>query len=141
MWMLVRQLCAVAVLPGVVTVVIPVWIARRDGIELGAPTDIASAALQVVAAVALVIGGALFGLSLFYFWSRGRGTLAPWDPPRHFVVDGPYRFVRNPMISGVLFVLLGEAGILRSWPHVEWFALFAVINMIYIPLIEEPMLA
>src|SRR6266540_1840963 len=141
MWMLFRQLCAVAALPAVVTVVVPVWIARRNGIEFGAPADIASASLQLVGAVALVIGGSLFGASLYYFWSRGRGTLAPWDPPRRFVVEGPYRFVRNPMISGVIFILVGEAAMLRSRPHAMWAMLFVLINAVYIPLLEEPQLA
>jgi protein-S-isoprenylcysteine O-methyltransferase Ste14 len=45
------------------------------------------------------------------------------------------------MISGVIYVLVGEACILRSRPIAEWAALFALINLIYIPLIEEPMLA
>ena len=45
------------------------------------------------------------------------------------------------MISGVLFVLFGEALILRSWPHSEWAVVFALADMIYIPVVEEPMLA
>src|SRR5204862_5613266 len=102
----------------------------------------AVAALAVLGGVVLgAVGLALFTASVFYFWSRGRGTLAPWDPPRQFVVDGPYRFVRNPMISGVLLVLLAEACILRSRAHAEWMALFAAINAMYIPILEEPMLA
>jgi protein-S-isoprenylcysteine O-methyltransferase Ste14 len=44
------------------------------------------------------------------------------------------------MISGVIFVLLGEAAVLRSRSHLAWAALFTVINAIYIPLLEEPML-
>src|SRR5262249_10770128 len=77
----------------------------------------------------------------YHFWTRGRGTLAPWDPPRQFVVAGPYRYVRNPMISGVIAILAGEACVLASRPHAGWAALFAAINAIYIPLFEEPMLA
>jgi protein-S-isoprenylcysteine O-methyltransferase Ste14 len=141
MWMLIRQVCAVAVLPGVVTVVIPMWIARRNGIVFGVAADVESAALQILGAGALAIGGALFGASLYYFWSRGRGTLAPWDPPRRFVVEGPYRFVRNPMISGVIFILCGEAAMLRSRPHAVWAMLVVLINAVYIPLLEEPQLA
>ena len=60
------------------------------------------------------VGLLLFAASLRQFAVRGKGTLAPWDPPKHLVVEGPYRYVRNPMISGVLFVLLGEALVLRS---------------------------
>ena len=83
---------------------------------------------------------AVIGLNMKRLWDD-RGTLAPWDPPRRFVVSGPYRFVRNPMISGVVFVLLAEACIMRSRPHAEWAGLFLAINAIYIPLFEEPMLS
>jgi protein-S-isoprenylcysteine O-methyltransferase Ste14 len=41
------------------------------------------------------------------FFVAGRGTLAPWDPPRHLVVVGLYRFVRNPMYVSVLTVVVG----------------------------------
>lgn len=82
----------------------------------------------------------LFSSSLRGFAAEGRGTLAPWDPPRHLVVHGPYRFVRNPMISGVLFVLAGEAMLLRSGPHAVWALVFLGINLVYIPLVEEPSL-
>ena len=54
------------------------------------------------------------------------------------VVRGPYRYVRNPMISGVAFVLFGEAMMLRSVPHVGWALAFLVINLVFIPLFEEP---
>ncbi len=57
------------------------------------------------------------------------------------VVRGPYRYVRNPMISGVLAILLGEALILGSLPLIYWFPLFFLLNAIYIPLIEERDLA
>lgn len=53
----------------------------------------------------LMVGGTLFVASLRRFADEGRGTLAPWDPPRRFVVRGPYRYVRNPMIR---FSLLGH---------------------------------
>jgi protein-S-isoprenylcysteine O-methyltransferase Ste14 len=109
MWMLFRQLSAIVALPGVVAIVVPVWIARRTGVELAVSQNLESTALQGLGVILLIVGVGLFSASLYYFWSRGRGTLAPWDPPRRFVVDGPYRFVRNPMISGVIFILFGEA--------------------------------
>jgi protein-S-isoprenylcysteine O-methyltransferase Ste14 len=72
------------------------------------------------------------------FGTVGQGTLAPWEPPQHLVVRGVYRHVRNPMISGVLFVLLGESLLTASLPLFRWFVVFALINAIYIPLVEEP---
>jgi protein-S-isoprenylcysteine O-methyltransferase Ste14 len=141
MWMFVRQLCAIAALPGMVAVVVPLWLARENHLVLAAPADLTTAILQVAGIGLVVIGLVLFTASLYYFASRGRGTLAPWDPPRRFVIDGPYRFVRNPMISGVIFILLGEAAVMRSPPHVAWAGLVILINVLYIPILEEPMLA
>jgi protein-S-isoprenylcysteine O-methyltransferase Ste14 len=68
----------------------------------------------------------------------GRGTLAPWDPTRRLVVEGPYRHVRNPMITGVLAVLLGEAALFESAGVLIWTAAFFAINCAYFVLVEEP---
>ena len=83
----------------------------------------------------------LFVTSLRRFATEGEGTLAPWDPPRQLVVRGPYRYVRNPMISGVVTVLFGEAAVLLSHAHLMWALLFLGVNLVYIPLMEEPFLA
>jgi protein-S-isoprenylcysteine O-methyltransferase Ste14 len=80
----------------------------------------------------------LFASSFARFFADGEGTLAPWDPPRRLVVRGPYRYVRNPMISCVVFIVLAEALLLDSRSHLSWALLFAGINMLYIPLLEEP---
>jgi len=132
-----RHLLSFLALPFVMTVVIPIAIGRGRGIALVWPPDV----LSVLGAVAFGIGLLLFSSSLYEFVRRGRGTLAPWDPPRELVVHGPYRYVRNPMISGVVFLILGEALLTHSRPLGEWAAAFALINAVYIPLLEEPMLA
>src|SRR6185436_5576516 len=98
-------------------------------------------AIQLAGIGVLCVGLLLFIASLRRFATEGKGTLAPWDPPRVFVVRGPYRFVRNPMISGVIFILCGEALTLLSAPHAMWAITFFVINLVYIPLFEEPQLA
>lgn len=139
LWLL-RQLMAVVVLPLNVAVVIPLWLARRNGSELALGSGVAQVAMQALGGVLLALGVVLFGVCLGHFVHEGRGTLAPWDPPRRLVVRGPYRYVRNPMISGVLLVLFGEAAVLRSRPQLEWALVFLVLNLIYIPLVEEPML-
>jgi protein-S-isoprenylcysteine O-methyltransferase Ste14 len=68
----------------------------------------------------------------------GNGTLAPWNPPQYLVIQGVYRHVRNPMIAGIFFILLGEAVVAASLPLLVWFLVFVVINSLYIPLSEEP---
>jgi protein-S-isoprenylcysteine O-methyltransferase Ste14 len=123
-----------------VTVLVPIWLARRYDVELAG----GSTALQVLAQISgvglLLIGLSLFVASLRRFAADGKGTLAPWDPPRRLVIRGPYRYVRNPMISGVVFVVFGEALVLLSEPHLGWALTFLALNVAFIPLFEEPQL-
>src|SRR4029450_2295178 len=75
------------------------------------------------------------------FIRMGRGTLAPWDPTRKRVVRGPYAHVRNPMITGVLAILVGEAIAFGARPLGTWAALIFAINHVYFLASEEPGLA
>lgn len=140
MWMLARHLLAVVVLPVTVTILVPVWIARAQGVRPRFPASLLEVALMAAGLALSAAGLLLFAACLYWFASAGRGTLAPWDPPRRLVVHGPYRHVRNPMISGVFLVLCGEAALLRSPPHALWAALFAALNLVVIPFFEEPLL-
>jgi len=140
MVMMLRHALAIALLPFSVAVLVPLWIVRRYGIALHLGDSLAAVALQAVGLGFLAVGLALFVGSLRRFHSEGEGTLAPWDPPRRLVVRGLYRYVRNPMISGVVFVLFGEALVLLSVPHAVWAAFFLGLNLVYLPLIEEPQL-
>jgi protein-S-isoprenylcysteine O-methyltransferase Ste14 len=134
-----RHIIAIAALPFTVTVLVPLWIARWNPSFALAATPTARLG-QAAGVICLAIGLLLFLASLRRFAGEGEGTLAPWDPPRKLVVRGPYRYVRNPMISGVLFVLFGEALISWSLPQLSWALTFLVLNSIYIPLLEEPQL-
>jgi len=133
-----RHLFAIAVLPFTVAVLIPIWLARRNGIALVVGSGVTQLLLQLAGLCLLTVGVLLFIASVHRFATEGRGTLAPWDPPRHLVIRGPYRYVRNPMISGVGLVLFAEALLLLSRPHLVWALIFLGINSIYIPLVEEP---
>jgi protein-S-isoprenylcysteine O-methyltransferase Ste14 len=135
-----RHLRAIALLPGIVTLVVPALIvALTDSLNVGAGLDGPLAALPVLLGSALIVAGFLLWLQTVLLLARiGRGTLAPWDPTERLVVEGPYERVRNPMISAVLGVLLGEAILLGSLPLVAWFAVFFAINAVYMPLAEEP---
>lgn len=134
---LARHLLSVALLPFTVTVLVPLWLARNNNISPVIGTTGVQMLVQVVGLLVLAVGLMLFSASLRNFVTEGEGTLAPWDPPRRLVVRGPYRYVRNPMISGVVLVLFGEALTLLSRPHFIWALIFLAVNSIYIPLLEE----
>src|SRR5262245_54725894 len=109
-------------------IAVPLWIAQRNGTALRLDTAPLHVAALAGGTVLMLIGLALFISSLRRFAGDGQGTLAPWDPPRHLVVSGPYRYVRNPMISGVAFVVFGQALALMSKPHFMWALTFFAIN-------------
>jgi len=135
--MLIRHLLSIAALPFVVTVLVPIWLMRTNNIALTLGTTGSRMLAQAGGLLLLAFGLLLFASSLRRFATEGDGTLAPWDPPRRLVVRGPYRYVRNPMISGVVFVLFGEVLVLLSRPHFVWALIFLGANFIYIPLLEE----
>ena len=70
--------------------------------------------------------------------SGGDGTPAPWDPVTNLIITGPYRYVRNPMLSGVIIILFSEALVFWSLSFFIYTALFVLLNMAYFPLVEEP---
>jgi protein-S-isoprenylcysteine O-methyltransferase Ste14 len=127
-----RHLAAVLFLPGVVALAVPAFIAWRTGAEL-----LWWPAIAALGVVLIALGLVLVVRTVALFAAVGRGTLAPWDPTSRLVVQGPYRYVRNPMISGVLAILLGEAVLLGSLPLLMWFAAVLAVNAVYLPLIEE----
>jgi len=134
-----QQARAIVLLPGVVTIVVPVLILLGEGPHIGWGLGGVAAGLAVLAGLALIAAGlAMWAWTVRLFAQVGKGTLAPWDPTRRLVVQGPYRHVRNPMISGVLGVLLGEATLLGSVGIAIWAAIFAAVNTAWFVLGEEP---
>src|SRR5271166_3191568 len=139
MW---KHLRAIILLPGMVTLVIPgsmLWLAGTDSFGLWQSVPASRVVLPVIGGICICLGLLLMAATIRLFVTVGKGTLAPWEPPQRLVVQGVYRHVHNPMITGVLCVLLGESVLTASLPLFHWFLIFAIINVIYIPLLEEPM--
>jgi protein-S-isoprenylcysteine O-methyltransferase Ste14 len=128
--MLLRHLLSILILPTTVTVVIPHLIISSRPARATLPS-LAIGTIVIAAGLVLVV------VTVWHFATVGKGTLAPWDPPRRLVVRGVYRYMRNPMISGVILIVLGEAIAMRSRDVLSWAAAFFLINVIYIPLLEE----
>ena len=87
-----------------------------------------------------VAGFAMAVWTVRLFASVGEGTPAPWAPPPRLVVRGPYRHVRNPMISSVIVMLAAESLLFGSWYLAGWMVVFFVLNIIYFSRVEEPAL-
>ncbi|MDR2812676.1 MAG: isoprenylcysteine carboxylmethyltransferase family protein [Puniceicoccales bacterium] len=85
----------------------------------------------------LLVGLMLAAWTMWLFAHRGKGTAAPWNPPKKLVVEGPYAYVRNPMITSVFIMQIAEALLLNSWLIFGLFGLFLLGNMLYFLLFEE----
>lgn len=134
-----RWLLTIAILPGTVLVLVPFAILRATS-GPGHPIEIApvDSPWRWIGVLLCALGLSLATWTGSLFARFGEGTAAPWDPPRRFVVRGPYRHVRNPMILGAISMLLAEAALFRSWPLAVWAAVFFAANAVYFPLSEEP---
>ena len=99
--MLARALLAFLALPGIVAIAVPAWMAAGARSEGGR--------IYLVGLLPLLVGFALLVWCVRDFYVAGRGTLAPWSPPRHLVTIGLYRYSRNPMYVAVVMMLAGWA--------------------------------
>lgn len=129
-----QQIRAILILPFTVTVIIPVilWFAERG------PGEKWKSWPLLIAIPPGIVGVTLLVWTIGLFMRIGRGTLAPWNPPRKLVTTGPYAYTRNPMLSGVFMILLAEAIGGQSVAIACWFGIFVMSNVIHFMLSEEP---
>ena len=79
---------------------------------------------------------AIWSVRTFYT-KGGEGTPGPWRPISNLIISGPYRYVRNPMILGVVNLLLFESALFASMSLLLWATMFFVGNIIYFKTFEE----
>jgi protein-S-isoprenylcysteine O-methyltransferase Ste14 len=99
MSLLLRNLLFTLVVPASVGVYVPLWLAR------GTPRS--PGVVLAVALVPFAIATGIYGWSVWNFAVRGRGTPLPLDAPQRLVIQGPYRYTRNPMYLALFSALLG----------------------------------
>ena len=139
-----RHLKTILILPTTATVIIPatiLWFTGGPDFSWSRGWAFAFPAVLaplLVGCILICSGLTSLGKTIHLFATIGKGTLAPWDPTQKLVVQGPYRHVRNPMISGVLSILLGESVLLGSGPVFIFALLFVTINHVYFITSEEP---
>ena len=84
-------------------------------------------------------GGGVIGLTcVLLFLTAGKGTPAPFDPPRVFVATGPYRYVRNPMYVGAVLALVGGGLVVHRFYSRPCRGLLGLSHMVVLN--EEPAL-
>ena len=124
---------AIVILPFNVLVIIPALILYFSNYKYSF-----NGFIPVVIGILFLIFGLTFAIwTMRLFNNIGKGTAAPWAPPKFLVAEGPYKYVRNPMITAVLSILLAESLILNSFAILCWFGGFFILNAIYFPLFEE----
>jgi protein-S-isoprenylcysteine O-methyltransferase Ste14 len=121
---------------GIVAFLIPlrVFIATRHRVV----ADIGS--VRYAGLIPLTLGACLVLWCLKEFVVHGRGTPAPFDPPTQLVIQGPYRYVRNPMYIGLFLVLIGEAMLYTSFFVLLYALVLIAAAHVFIVFYEEPTL-
>jgi protein-S-isoprenylcysteine O-methyltransferase Ste14 len=71
---------------------------------------------------------------------KGRGTPAHMDPPKQLIINGLYRYVRNPIYLGALMFHFGYILWFGSGWMIVYFLFFVLVYQILIVWVEEPIL-
>src|SRR5262245_59534974 len=134
---LVRAITYATLFIGVVLVYLPGEALSWAGVERPARLR-----LPQLAGIIVTAGGATLAVwCILSFAVIGRGTPAPFDPPRHLVVRGPYRYVRNPMYLGASLALAGAALFYQAISLAAYAGGFVLLMHLFVVLYEEPALA
>jgi protein-S-isoprenylcysteine O-methyltransferase Ste14 len=133
---LIRALTYAALFIGFVLVYLPAqtleWAGVTRSSDVGPP--------QALGAIVSVTGALMAVWCIATFVVTGRGTPAPFDPPRRLVVRGPYRYVRNPMYLGAGLALAGAALFYQSGALLAYAVVFFLVMHFFVVLYEEPVL-
>ena len=136
MFVLIRAVTYAAFFIGFVLVYLPGRFLSWSGIVAPTTTDVPQFAGMIMVAIGTAI--ALWCVLTFVF--IGKGTPAPFDPPRKLVIRGPYQFVRNPMYIGAGMTLAGAALYYESLSIFIYTCSFFLITHLFVVLYEEPTL-
>lgn len=102
------------------------------------PFPVELGTLRLIGWIPIVLGALAVLWCYGIFNIVGRGTPWPFDPPKKLVVAGLYRYIRNPMESGIILVLFGEALLFESSAILLYLIFGFLLLHLKQVLIEEP---
>jgi protein-S-isoprenylcysteine O-methyltransferase Ste14 len=105
---------------------------------LSLPWPLSNGLSWLIAIPSITIGAGVTAWSAYHF-QKVKGTPVPFNPPPALVITGPYKFVRNPMVTGVFLLLFGIGFAIKSLSLVVFFTpLYVLANVWELKEIEEP---
>jgi protein-S-isoprenylcysteine O-methyltransferase Ste14 len=122
--------------PGTVTLVVPYLLLLSRANYL----NFEFSYLRLLGLLPIVAGVMLYIWCAWDFTFTGKGTPAPFDPPKELVVKGPYRYVRNPMYIFVGLALAGEAIVFKSLRVLIFTVAALAFLRVWVLVYEEPTL-
>ena len=135
LWLTLRSLLWTLLLPGFVAGYVPWMYFGLKDVSLTPITPLVALGMMCSA-----LGIILLFACIFEFARTGRGTLSPVDPPRHLVVRGLYKYVRNPMYLSVTCILLGEVILTQSRALFAYWLFWLLAVNVFVIAYEEPTL-
>ena len=136
LFVLFRTLIFATIFMGFTLVYLPARVLSGSGIVRPA----AIGGMQILGLIVATLGTGLVLWCVLDFALIGKGTPAPFDPPRRLVMQGPYRFVRNPMYIGAGTLLGGATIFYQSRPLLMYECGFLLICHLFVVIYEEPTL-
>ena len=130
MKLLLKNVLFTLVVPGTVGVYLPLILARGQSANLGLTIPVALGCFA--------IASVLYLWSVWNFATRGRGTPLPADAPKRLVIQGPYRYTRNPMYLALFTALLGWMLLYQSLGLLLYTLVVAVAVSFFVVRYEEP---
>jgi protein-S-isoprenylcysteine O-methyltransferase Ste14 len=95
--------------------------------------------LNIIISVVFLIFGLFFVLWSVIHFLKVKGTPVPINPPPKLVSTGPYAYTRNPMLTGIFFLMFGIGFWIGSLSLILIFTpLFILANVLELKKIEEP---
>ena len=131
---LIRTLIFVVLVGGTTMVLIPVYLLS----SFSSQTNVEIGFLRYFGFLPFLLGIIIISWCVRDFIYKGKGTPAPYDPPKQLVVNGLFRFMRNPIITGGIMILVGESILMESAAIACWALIFFIGNHIYFIFWEEP---